>query len=71
MVVLCVCVCPQTFSADASQISDLHQHLGEHVGFVRSPPPYIYLQCLQKRLLQDVHLLCLFQVLAICARNKE
>lgn len=33
----------QTFSADASQISYLHQHLREHVRFVGPPLPYVNL----------------------------
>lgn len=60
----------QTFSADASQVGDLHQHLGEHVRFVGPSLPHVNLQRLQKWLLQDVHFVCLFQVLPICEKNK-
>lgn len=50
----------RSFSTDASQISYLHQHLGEHVRFVGPPLPHVNLQRLQKRLLQDVHFVCFF-----------
>lgn len=60
-----------TFSADASQIRDLHKHLGEHVRFVRPPPPHVNLQRLQEGLLQDVHLLRLLQVLTIYNQNTQ
>lgn len=57
---------PLTFGADAAEICDLHQHFGEHVGFVGPPLPHVDLQCLQQRLLQFVHLVRLLQVLAVC-----
>lgn len=30
-----------TFHTNAPEISNLHQYLGEHAGFVRPPPPHI------------------------------
>lgn len=54
-----------TFGADAAEIRDLHEHLGEHVGLVGSPLPHVDLQRLQQRLLQFVHFVGLLQVLAV------
>ena len=62
---------PLTFGADASQVGDLHQHLGEHVRFVGSPPPHVDLQGLEQRLLQDIHLVRLLQVLAVYRRKNH
>lgn len=33
-----------TFSTDASEVCDLHQHAGEHVGFVGAAPPGVDLK---------------------------
>lgn len=54
-----------TLSADASQVCDLHQHLGEHVWAAGPPFPHIDLQGLKQGLLQHVHPLWLLQVLPV------
>ena len=51
-----------TLGADASEVSDLHQHAGEHVWFVGASATGVDLQGLQQGLLQLVHLLGLLQV---------
>ena len=38
-----------TLDADAPEVGDLHQHLGEHAGLVRPPPPHVDLRR-QKRI---------------------
>lgn len=32
-----------TFDADAPEVGDLHQYLGEHAGLVGPPPPHVEL----------------------------
>lgn len=54
-----------TLSTDASQVRDLHQHLGEHVGAAGPPFPHVDLQRLKQRLLQHVHPVWLLQVLPV------
>lgn len=56
-----------TFSADAAQVSDLHEGLGEHEGHAGSPLAGVDLQRLQQWLLQHLHLQRLLQVMSVCA----
>jgi hypothetical protein len=41
------------------------------VRFVGSPPPHVDLQGLEQRLLQDIHLVRLLQVLAVYRRKNH
>lgn len=60
-----------TFGADAAQVSDLHEGLGEHEGHAGSPFAGVNLQRLQQRLLQHLHLRRLLQVLTVCSDGHE
>lgn len=51
-----------TFSADSSEVSDLHQHAREHVRFVGATAASVDLQSFKKRLLQLIHFLRLLQI---------
>ncbi len=60
-----------TFGADAAQVCDLHEGLGEHEGHAGPPFAGVNLQRLQQRLLQHLHLGRLLQVLSVCSDRQK
>ena len=54
-----------TLGADAPEVSDLHEHPGEHIGLTGPPAPGIEPQGFKQRFLQLVHFLRLLQVHAV------
>lgn len=70
-VLVCLLSGKLTLGADATQVSDLHQHAREHVGFVRSPAPCVDLQSLQQGFLQTIYTFGLFKVHSVYRKRED